>query len=293
MTGAMQGKVMMVTGANVGIGLATAKGLARQGAHVVMVARSRSKGEAALSELKRELPGAQATLLLADLSKQADIRALASEFKRHFDRLDVLINNAAIIPAKREVNADGLEMQFAVNHLAPFLLTHLLLDVLRASAPSRIVNVSSSAHTEGKIDLDDLQHARIYDMPRFPLAGWQAYSNTKLLNVLFTYALARRLEGTSVTANCLHPGVISTQLVRTSPWIFQRIYGLVMPKPERGARTSIYLATSPEVAGVSGQYFGDNCNALPSSDASHDRALQEQIWAISERLAGIAVPASV
>ena len=197
--GGMGEKVCLITGATSGIGKATAMGLANMGASVVMVGRDRGRGEAALAEIKEKSANASVDLLLADLSSQEEVRRLADEFKEAYPRLDVLINNAGVFRSERITTADGLEMTFAVNHLAYFLLTNLLLDVLKASAPSRIVNVSSGDHRNGTIDFDDLQGEKGYK-------GAKAYSQSKLANVLFTYELARRLEGTGVSANCLHPG---------------------------------------------------------------------------------------
>jgi len=203
--GAMGEKVCLITGATSGIGKATAMGLASMGASVVMVGRDRGRGEAALAEIKTKSANASVDLMLADLSSQEEIRRLAHEFKDTYPRLDVLINNAGVIRSKRVTTADGIEMTFAVNHLAPFLLTDLLLDVLKASAPSRIVNVASGEQRNGTIDFDDLQGENGYK-------GAKAYGQSKLATVLFTYELARRIEGTGVTANCVHPGVVGTNL---------------------------------------------------------------------------------
>jgi retinol dehydrogenase 14 len=199
--GGMDEKVCLITGATSGIGKATAMGLARMGASVVMVGRDRGRGEAALAEVKGKSANASVDLMLADLSSQEDIRRLADEFKEAYPRLDVLVNNAGVIRSRRIRTADGIEMTFAVNHLAYFLLTNLLLDVLKASAPSRIVNVASGEQRNGTIDFDDLQGEMGYK-------GAKAYSQSKLATVLFTYELARKLEGTGVSANCLHPGVV-------------------------------------------------------------------------------------
>jgi len=286
----MNGKVVIVTGGNTGIGLATVIGLAKLGAHVVMLARSRERGEAALKTAQTQAGRGTITLMLADLSHQADIHRFVGEFQARFNCLDVLVNNAAIIPPERVLTVDGIETQFAVNHLAPFLLTNLLLDMLKSSAPGRILNVASSAHVNGVVELDDLEQAKQYDMPGHPLKGWQAYCNTKLMNVLFTYELARRLEGTDVTVNCLHPGQIATELIRTSPAIFKLFYRMIMPGPERGARTSIYLASSSEVQAVTGQYFDHNQKAVPSSPASHDEAVAQRLWLASEQYTKLSAP---
>ena len=274
----MEGKVCLVTGANAGIGKATALGLAQRGATVVMVSRDRERGEAAQAEIARQSGNESVDLLLADLSSQAEIRRLAAEFGRQYDQLHVLVNNAAIIPLQRRETEDGLEMQFAVNHLAYFLLTHLLLDVLKASAPARIVNVSSQTHQWGQIDFDDLQSEKQYD-PQ------PAYMQSKLANVLFTYELARRLQGTGATANCLHPGGIRTRLNAN----YAGRAGAAEASPaelQRGAQTSIYLATSPEVEGVSGKYFV-NRRQTQSSAESYDQHLAQRLWQISAELTGL------
>ncbi len=273
--GDMTGKVVIITGANSGIGLATAHGLAKQGATVVMICRNKDKGQAAQHEVQQTSGNPNVHLLMADLSLQAQVRRVADEFKARFNRLDVLINNAAIIPQKREITPDGIETQFAVNHLSYFLLTHLLLDVLKASAPARIINVASNLHATGKLDFDDLQSVKSYSM-----MGWAHYSSTKLYNMLFTFELARRLHGTQVTVNCLHPGVIGTNLSRTMPKFMHRVYLAVMPKPDDGAKTSVYLATAPEVASVTGKYFVD-CKVKDSSPASQDTAAAKRLWDIS------------
>lgn len=276
--GEMTGKVYLVTGANAGIGRATALGLAQLGAKVVMVARNRERGEAAQVDIQKESDNEQVDLLLADLSVQADIRQLAKDFKERYTRLDVLINNAGIIPPARSVTVDGLETQFAVNHLAYFLLTNLLLDVLKASAPARVVNVSSGVHHSATIDFDDLQSTRSY-------SARGAYNRTKLMNVLFTYELASRLEGTGVTANCLHPGAVATNMLAD-------YRGIPRGEPAggvslaEGARTSIYLATSAEVEGVGGKYF-DNMRAVRSSELSYDSELAKRLWQVSAELTGL------
>jgi NAD(P)-dependent dehydrogenase (short-subunit alcohol dehydrogenase family) len=284
MNNTMDGKICMVTGANSGIGLATALGLAKRGATVVLVSRSKERGEQAVAEIKAQVPGAKLDLLCADLASMGEIRQLADDFKRKYDRLHVLINNAAIIPPSRTTTIDGIETQFAVNHLAYFLLTNLLLDMLKASAPARIINVSSSYHASGVMNFDDLQSEKSYGG-----MGWTTYGNTKLYNVLFTYQLARRLEGTGVTVNCLHPGVIGTNLTRGLPKPLVAIYKLFVGKPDRGAETSIYLATSPEVERVTGKYFANKKEAA-SAPASHDREAARRLWEISAEMAGLAQP---
>ena len=278
----MRGKVCMVTGANAGIGRATALGLAKTGATVVMVCRNRDRGQEALARVQQESGNSLVRLLLADLSSQASIHRLATDFKALYPALHVLINNAGIIPRRRILTDDGLETQFAVNHLAYFLLTVLLLDVLKAGAPARIVNVSSQLHGRAPLDFDDLQSESGYNRTL-------VYARTKLANVLHTYELARMLEGTGVTANCLHPGVVATNLLADAtglPRVIRFAARVVRASPEAGARTSLYLATSPEVEGVTGKYFARE-RAVPSSEASYDQPAARRLWRISEELTGL------
>lgn len=279
----MGGKVCMVTGANSGIGKATALGLASLGATVVMVCRSQERGEAALAEIKQKSRNERIFLLLADLASQAAIRKLAEDFNKQFSALHVLINNAGIIPRKRQVTVDGFETQFAVNHLAPFLLTNLLLDTLKRSAPARIVTVTSDMHRGASISFDDLQSVGSYRPVR-------VYSETKLANVLFTYELARKLKGTKVTANCLHPGMVATKLLADGIGIPRPLTSttkLIGSSPEKGAKTSIYLAASPEVEGVSGKYFVKE-KPVESSQISYDQSLAGRLWKQSAELTGLA-----
>ena len=274
----MTGKICMVTGANDGIGKATALGLAKMSASVVMVCRSRERGEATLADVREKTGNSNISLVVADLSFQAAIRKLVRDFEARYPALHVLINNAGIIPRERTVTVDGLEMQFAVNHLAPFLLTNLLLDLLKASAPARIVNVASEVHHDGSIHFEDLQSERSY-------RPYYAYAQSKLANVLFTYELARRLQGTGVTPNCLHPGVVATKLLADGMGIPRTELRMGI-SPQEGARTSLYLATSPEVEGVSGKYFV-NRRPAQSSKESHDRAVAKRLWQVSADLVGV------
>ena len=279
----MGGKVCMVTGANSGIGKATALGLASLGATVVMVCRSQERGEAALAEIKQKSSNERIFLLLADLASQAAIRKLAEDFNKQFSALHVLINNAGIIPRKRQVTVDGFETQFAVNHLAPFLLTNLLLDTLKSSAPARIVTVTSDMHRGATINFDDLQSVGSYRPVR-------VYSETKLANVLFTYELARKLQGSEVTANCLHPGMVATKLLADGIGIPRPLTSttkLIGSSPEKGAKTSIYLAASPEVEGVNGKYFVKE-KPVESSQISYDQSLAGRLWKQSAELTGLA-----
>ena len=248
----MGGKTVLVTGGTGGIGLVAATGLAGLRARVGIVGRSAARGAAAADAVRSKVPSAQVDVFEADLSAQSEVRRLAAEVKATYSRLDVLVNNAGGYWSHRHVTADGLEHTFALNHLAPFLLTHELHDLLVASAPARVVTVSSGAQAMGRIDFDDLQGERSYN-------GQRAYNQSKLANVLFTYELARRLEGTGVTATVLHPGVVRTSFGQEDSDRWMRlVLPLVRPfmkTPDQGAATPIYLASSPEVDGVSGAYF--------------------------------------
>jgi NAD(P)-dependent dehydrogenase (short-subunit alcohol dehydrogenase family) len=278
----MIGKICMVTGANAGIGKSTALVLGKMGATVVMICRNRERGEAALNEIKRVSGNDNVSLLLADLSSQNSIRQLVENFKTQYTALHVLINNAGNIPKERTITEDGIETQFAVSHLAYFLLTNLLLDVLKASAPSRIINVASTLHQFATISFDDLQSEHSYQPS-------QVYNRTKLANILFTYELARRLCGTQVTANCLHPGVTDTKLLSDFVPIHLRfLVKIISSSPEKGAQTSIYLATSPDVENVSGKYFVKR-KAVRSSKASYDETTAHQLWQVSAELTGLSV----
>jgi NAD(P)-dependent dehydrogenase (short-subunit alcohol dehydrogenase family) len=281
MTPDLTGRVCVVTGANRGIGRATAQGLAHLGASMVLVCRRQEDGE----RVSREIAAggkASPDVVAADLSSQTSIRNAVSEIQARYPRLHVLINNAGIIPRRREVTIDGLEMQFAVNHLAYFLLSNLLLPQLRAGAPSRIVNVSSGAHSQASLDFADLQSERGYH-PQ------EVYCRTKLANVLFTYELARRLGGSGVTVNCLTPGVVATRMLADYmgvPRAGSGVDSTFGATPEEGAETSIYLASSPEVEGVTGKYF-DDMRPAASSRESHDAAIARRLWAVSERVTGL------
>ena len=281
MTADMHGKVCVVTGANSGIGKETALGLAQLGATVVLVCRSQDRGAAALAEIKQRSGNDSVALLVADLSSERQVRRVAAAYRQQFDRLDVLVNNAALARRKRAVTENGVELTLAVNHLAPFLLTNLLLDRLKASAPARVVTVSSAAHKDAEINFADLQGGQ-----RYATFGFGAYSQSKLANVLFTYELARRLEGTGVTANCLHPGVVATGIFRDTPlWLRT---GLALARPlilgsAQGADTVLYLATAPEVAEVSGRYF-EKRKPVQSSPLSYDTEVARRLWEVSEAL---------
>jgi NAD(P)-dependent dehydrogenase (short-subunit alcohol dehydrogenase family) len=266
------GKVVLVTGATAGIGMATATELTRRGARVLVHGRSRAKARAAVEALQGEGGSNELIPVHGDLASFAETRALAEQVLSASDRLDVLINNAGVFMPERTLTGDGLETTFQVNHLAYFVLTHLLLDRLRASAPARIIIVSSNTHRGADLDFDNLQGERRYD-------GYSAYARSKLGNVLFTNALARRLDKNAVTANALHPGVIRTNLLRAG-------WGGGGGSLAVGARTSVYLADSDDVAGVTGKYF-DSSREAPSSARSLDHALQERLWQVSETLTGL------
>jgi NAD(P)-dependent dehydrogenase (short-subunit alcohol dehydrogenase family) len=279
----MGGRTVLITGGTGGIGKATAVGLARLGARVGITGRDRARAEAAAADVRAGSGNAAVDIFVADLSSQAEVRRLAREVLDLYPRLDVLVNNVGGSWAHRHVTADGFEHTFALNHLAPFLLTNLLLDRLIASAPARVVTVSSGAQAVGRINFDDLQGERAY-------SGQRAYNQSKLANVMFTYELARRLDGTGVTATVLHPGVVRTRFgAEDQSAFFTVMLPLMRPfmrTPERGAATSIYLASSPDAAGVTGQYFADR-RPRGSSRASHDVAAQARLWQTSADLVGL------
>ena len=280
----LRGKTCLITGASSGIGKETALGLARQGADLVLVCRDRARGERARDEI-RDAGSPRAELLLADLSVQREVRRVAAEILARCPRLDVFVSNAGAVMPRRVVTEEGYETTLALNHLAPFLLTHLLLDRLKASAPARVVVVASQVESRGRIDFDDLQLQRGYE----PLV---AYFQSKLANVLFTYELARRLSDTGVTANCLHPGVIATNLLcdyMGQPRVMSRINLLTHPGPKKGAETSIRLASDPTLGTVTGRYFRPQGES-PSSRQSHDEDLARRLWAVSERLTCLGQP---
>lgn len=276
----MKGKTCLVTGANSGIGFETARGLARMGAHVVMVCRDKERGEAARRKIIATTSNKSVDLLIADISSQIQVRRLAEQVKSRYKRLDVLINNAGISIGEPIKSVDGIELTFATNYLGHFLLTELLLEILKASAPSRIINVSSFVHRwTGGIEFDDLQRKKKF-------SGVQAYAQSKLAMLMFTYELARRLKGSPVTVNALNPGLVNTNLGNDLTG-FLKVAGASLKSvaitPEKGARTSIYLASSPEVATISGKYFFKK-RAKASSRASYDTKSWRKLWTISVRL---------
>ena len=276
----MDGEVCVVTGATSGIGKATAVALAGLGAQVVLVGRDRDRGAATAAEVAAA--GASPPRLeIADLASMAQVRALAGRLGA-LERIDVLVNNAGLMAGRRRVTADGFEEVFAVNHLAPFLLTNLLTGKLTAAASARVITVTSDAHAAARLDLDDPQLARGWE-------SWRAYANSKLANILFTRELARRLEGTRVTANCAHPGMVRTRFGREARLPLRAGVTLARPfmlSPRRGADTIVYLATSPEVAAATGGYYAKRQRREPSA-AARDDAAAKRLWQLSEELTGL------
>lgn len=282
----LQDKTILITGATGGIGFIAARSLAGMGATVAIVGRDAARTEARAQEIRRTTGNYRVTALIADLSEMAQVRELAEQVRRTYPRLDVLLNNAGALFMSRNITREGFERTFALNHLAPFLLTNLLLGALKSNAPARIVTVASVAHIGAHVDFGDVNRAaRAYH-------AMGAYSDSKLANIMFTYALARRLEGTGVTANCLHPGFVATGFAKNNGGMSRIGMSLLRPfaiSPERGAQTSVYLASSPKVAGVSGKYFA-NKRPVQSSSVSYDVAAQERLWALSEQMTGLANP---
>lgn len=281
----LKGKTALITGASAGIGLECAVKILRAGARTVLVARNKAKGEAAMQEIARRAGGGDVSLMLCDFSEQKQVRALAAEFLARHDALHVLVNNAGAVNEKRSVTPDGIETTFAVNHLGYFLLTNLLLDRIKASAPARIVNVSSIGHRRAAMNFDDLQ---------FEKGGYSilaAYGRSKLANVLFTSELAKRLAGTNVTVNALHPGAVATDIWSGAPWYLRPILNLakrlLMITPEQGGDTIVHLAMAPEVEGLTGGYYEKNVLTKPSAIA-RDEAVAKRLWDVSEKLTKLA-----
>ena len=274
----IEDRVWIVTGASSGIGKATATGLARLGGTVVLACRDQGRGEAAQREVVEQSKNPHVTLMLVDLASQASIIAFADQFTKDYGRLDALVNNAGVYTNQRRTTVDGLEEQFAVNYLSGFLLSHLLLDLLIASAPSRIVNVASTAHKGASIHFDDLQGETKYRGPR-------AYGQSKLAQVLFTAEFARRLAGTGVTVNACHPGVIKTNLGGTASAIF-RFVRMFFKSPAKGAETPVFLVASPSVSTLTGQYFADR-RVKPPSRAAQDPYTARRLYDVSVKLAGL------
>jgi NAD(P)-dependent dehydrogenase (short-subunit alcohol dehydrogenase family) len=276
----MKGKICIVTGANSGIGKATAMGLAKMGATVVMLCRNKERGEEAQKEIIDLTGNTNVDLMLCDLASLKEIHSFVSEFKSKYQLLHVLINNAGIMTAKRNQSVDGYEMNFAVNHLAPFLLTNLLLDILKNSAPSRIINVGSAAHRFGKMDFDDLQSEN--KKSRF----MKLYGSSKLAMTLVSYELSRRLEGSNVTVSVVHPGIINTNLGRDRSSISIGFSKRFFKPPEVGAETSLYLASSPEVEGITGKYYA-NKQQKKSSKESYNEEYAKRLWEITEEMTAL------
>ncbi len=268
----MRDKTVLVTGATDGIGKQTALELARMGAQVLVHGRNDARAEAAAQDIRRASANDRVASVVADFASLQQVREMAGQILAEYERLDVLIHNAGVFMAERRLSEDGIEMTLAVNHIAPFLLTHVLLDLVKRSAPARIIVVSSTTHQNARIDFERLHGAAPFD-------GHEAYAMSKLANVLFAFELAERLTGLQVTVNALHPGVIDTKLLRAG-------YGAQGAGVEAGAATPVYLATSPDVATISGKYFARQRIATPSPLA-YDRDLRRVVWEASERLAGI------
>jgi len=279
----LKDRIIMITGANSGIGKYTSIELAKMGAQIIMMCRNKERGEEALKEIKKESNSQKVDLFLADLSDQESLRTMVKKFKQQYDQLHVLINNAGAVIFERQTTEVGYEMTFAVNYLGHFLLTHLLLDYLIQSAPSRIINVSSMVHRYAKLDLDNIHLKKNYKYLK-------AYSNSKLALILFTYKLARKLEGKDLTVNALHPGVVRSNLgMRDIKWYMKPFYylgRLFMKSSHKGAETSVYLAGSPEVQDDSEKYFV-KCEPKKSSKKSYNRKLQDKLWNLSKKMTEI------
>jgi len=275
----MQGRICLITGGTNGIGKSTARELARMGATVVLVGRDAQKAVRVVEEIRGASGNKDVDSMLADLSSQQDVRRLADEFKSKYSHLHVLINNAGGFFMRRQLSVEGIETTFALNHLASFLLTNLLLDTIRASAPARIINVSSNAHASGKIEFDNLQGEREY--------GPRAYDNSKLANILFTMELARRLEGTGVTVNALHPGFVATGFAKNNGRVMAALVSILAPlvarSPAKGAETSVYLATSPSVERITGKYFYDS-HVIPPAPQATDMVVARKLWDVSAEM---------
>jgi NAD(P)-dependent dehydrogenase (short-subunit alcohol dehydrogenase family) len=277
----MKNKICLITGATSGIGQATAVGLAQKGATVIVAGRDEERCQSTVTHIKDETGDPHVDYLLADMSVQTQVRGLAAEFKSRYERLDVLVNNAAAIFFRRQVSADGIEMNFALNHLAYFLLTDLLLETLKASAPARIINVASNSHRNKHLDFDNLELERGY------WAG-RAYGRSKLANLYFTYELARRLDGTGVTVNAMHPGFVATNMAANNGWLVRFFLPFVHRNsltPEQGASTVVHLASSPDVETVTGKYFVRE-REVASDPISHDNAAAKRLWEVSDEMTG-------
>lgn len=281
----LTGKICLITGANSGIGKATALGLAKMGAELVMICRDREKGEAAQKEIIAQSRNNNIELMLADMSSQDSIRSLASDFQKTHEKLELLINNAGVYLTKRLTTPDGLEATFATNLLGPFLLTNLLLGVLKAGAPSRVVNISSDAHNGIRMNFDDLQGEKKF-------SGWQPYGQSKLGMILFTHELSKRLARIGITVNSVHPGTVRTHFAKNNGGLVAlgfRIIGAFFISPSTSANRVLYVATSPDLTNVSGKYFS-KMREEKSSRESYDDSSAAQLWRISEQLTGLTSP---
>ncbi len=278
MPSSIEGKTVLITGANSGIGLVAATELAGMGAKLVLACRDTDKTAQALAAIN-DVATVTAVNLPVDLASLASVRALAATFLERFDRLDVLINNAGTFPAKQRFTEDGFEMQIGVNHFAPFLLTNLLLDKLKASAPARVVTVTSKLHSKGTIDFDSFK-----GFPKY--SAQTAYNQSKLANVLFGVELAERLAGSGVTSNVLHPGAVDTDIVRDLPWLVRKMIGLIFVSPEQGAKTTVMLASDASLDTVSGEYY-DQCERAECSELANDEELRKRLWNVSVAAVGL------
>jgi len=289
MAGDLQGRVCVLTGATQGIGRAAAESLLTTGVELVLVSRDLTRLQTLASDLRLRAPEAKVGVVAGDLSRMLEVRRVGAEIRARHHKVDLLLNNAGAVFARREVTVEGLERTFALNHLAYFLLTQELLPVLREAPAARVVNVASDAHRPARLDLDDLQYERT------PYSAFGAYGRTKLMNILFTREQARRVEGSPITVNAMHPGFVRSGFGQNNPGFFGGIIALgqvlFARTPQRGARTLVWLATSPEVAGVSGKYFVDEHEATPSA-AARDDATAHRLWEESERLAGLRAAAA-
>ena len=282
----IEGKTCLITGSTSGIGKEIAVGLAKMKANIILVGRNKAKCQAALEEISRNVSSStnenRVSYLLADLSSQASIHQLANKFLESYESLDILVNNAGVFLSRRITTVDKIEYTFAVNHLAPFLLTNLLFERIKASSPSRIITTSSVAHRGAYINFDNLQ----FERGRYN--GVEAYRQSKLANILFTKELARRSRGSGVTSNCFHPGGVRTNLVQSNPWYYRLVWAIINPflvSPKKGADTAIYLASSSKVADISGKYFVNRKPVRPS-ELAEDHNIAARLWKISEELIG-------
>ncbi len=275
--------VVIVTGANAGIGKATVTELAKTGATVVMLCRSQARGEEALNEVRAISASSSIQLMICDLGSQQSIEDFCTEFKKRYQRLDVLVNNAGVFPPDRQQTVDGYELQFGINHLGHFLLTNRLLELLIASGPARIINLTSGIHKAGKINFEDVNLKKNYK-------SWRAYAQSKLANILFTYELAERLKGTGVAVNCVHPGAVATGMGINNDSVFGNLFGQILKTfqktPEQGAETAVYVATSHDVEGVTAKYFYRK-RPIQSSKGSYNKADAIRLWDLSEKMTGL------